>query len=88
MGLLWSSYLKCNRGSSNSTAEVHPKYVKRWGVLNSNTPIAFFSGDAFKGRHQSMMEIFYLYSVKIDGGRGPQILSCKDGELIAEKVFS
>ncbi len=35
-----------------------------------------------------MAEILYLYSVKINGGGGPQILSCKDSELIAEKVFS
>ncbi len=35
-----------------------------------------------------MTEILYLYSVKIDRGGGPQILSCKDSELIAEKVFS
>ncbi len=41
-----------------------------------------------KGRHQNMKEILYLYSVKIGGGGGPQILSCKDSELIAEKVFS
>ncbi len=33
-----------------------------------------------------MTEILYLYSVKIDGGGGPQMLSCKDSELIAEKV--
>ncbi len=35
-----------------------------------------------------MTEILYLYSVKIDGERGLQILSCKDSELIAGKVFS
>ncbi len=31
-----------------------------------------------KGRHQSLTEIHYLYSVKIEGGGGPEILSCKD----------
>ena len=35
-----------------------------------------------------MTEILYLYSVKINGEGGPQILSCKDSELIAEKIFS
>ena len=40
------------------------------------------------GRHQNMTEILYLHSVKIDWGGGPQILSCKDSELIVEKVFT
>ncbi len=35
-----------------------------------------------------MTGILYLYSMKIDGGGGLQILSCKDSEIIAEKAFN
>ena len=40
----------------------------------------------YKGRHQSLKEILYLYSVK--GGGGPPILSCKDSESLQKKQLA
>ena len=42
----------------------------------------------FKGRHQNLTKIPYLFSVKIEGGGGKPILSCKDSGSLQKRAPS